>query len=413
VGERFESRAIGLRQRNPWLIGLALLPLLGSIAAVIATVSGFPQVWPLMIHGFWISALLVTTLVRRNPYPFERSVRVRAHGDAIFVDDLRVARTEIREAFVVPKREGFPLVRIDRGPWRLPLDLVVRDVEEGRQILRALGLDASQSVAKVQTASYLVSRRGPLIGSGLAFGAFALAIFPRIAHAFPFAQPFGAVAMALSVVAMLALIAKRTDVSIGADGILIHWLWVRRFVRCEDILTVSEYEDAWGRNRNLGVSLQLKSGEEIRLPVGARGIEEDRCAALVERIRETMLAQRSGQGAAATALLGRQGRAMSEWIRALRAMGVGADATLRIAPTDPQVLLRVVESPSSPAEERAAAAVAIAASGDEEARTRLRVAAEAVAEPKLRVALEAAAEEDEAALEAALGELSEPLEVSS
>lgn len=407
MGERFESRAIGLRQRNPWLIGLALLPLLGSVAAIVATASGFPQVWPLMFHGFWISALLVTTLVRRNPYPLERSVRVRAHGDAIFVDGLRVARTEIREAFVVPKREGFPLVRIDRGPWRLPLDLVVHDVEEGRQILRALGLDASQSVAKVQTASYLVSRRGPLVGSGIAFAAVALAIFPRLAHAFPIAQSFGALAMALSVVAMLALIAKRTELSIGADGILIHWLWIRRFVRCEDILTVSEYEDAWGRNRNLGISLQLKSGEEIRLPVGARGLSEDRCAALVERIRETMLAQRSGQGAAAGALLGRQGRAMSEWIRALRAMGVGADATLRTAPTDPQVLLRVVESPGAPAEERAAAAVAIAASGDEEARTRLRVAADAVAEPKLRVALEAAAEEDEAALEAALGELSE------
>jgi len=413
VGERFESRAIGLRQRNPWLLGLALLPLVGSVAAIIATISGFPQIAPLMIHGFWISALLIATIIRRNPYPLERSVRVRAHADAIFVDDLRVARDDIREAFVIPKGGGFPLVRIDRGLRRLPLDLVVRDIDEGRQILRALGLDASQSVAKVQTASYLVSKRGPLIASVLALGAFALAIFPRLAHSVPLAQPFGAVAMALSLLALLALIAKRTDVSIGADGILIHWLWVRRFVRCEDILTVSDYEETMGRSRNVGVCLQLKSGEEIRLPVGARNFSEDRCAALVERIRETMAAQRSGQGAAAGAMLGRQGRAMSEWIRALRAMGVGADATLRTAPTDPQVLLRVVESPSSPAEERAAAAVAIAAGGDEEARIRLRVAAEAVAEPKLRVALEAAAEEDEAALEAALGQLSEPVETSS
>ena len=407
MAERFESRAIGFRQRNPWLLGLALLPLLGSVAAIVATIAGSPQVWPLMLHGFWITALLVTSVVRRNPYPLERSVRIRAHGDAIFVDDLRIPRTEIREAFVVPKKGGFPLVRIDRGALRLPIDLVVHDIDEGRQILRALGLDASQSVAKVQTASYALSRRRSFIGGVVAVFGVAGAVLSRLAHGIPAAGPFAGVVMVVAVAAMLALAAKRTEVSIGADGVLIHWLWIHRFVRCEDILTVSEYEETMGRSRTMGVSLHLKGGEELRLPVGARHLSEDRCAALVERIRETMVAQRSGQGAATAALLGRQGRVMSEWIRALRAMGVGADATLRTAPTDPEVLLRVVESPGSRAEERAAAAVALAASGDEEAKTRLRVAAEAVAEPKLRVALDAAVEEDETALEAALGELSD------
>ena len=407
MAERFESRAIGFRERNPWLLGLALLPLLGSVAAIVATIAGSPQVWPLMLHGFWITALLVTSVVRRNPYPLERSVRIRAHGDAIFVDELRIPRTEIREAFVVPKKSGFPLVRIDRGALRLPIDLVVHDIDEGRQILRALGLDASQSVAKVQTASYALSRRRSFIGGVVAVFGVAGAVLSRLAHGIPAAGPFAGVVMVVAVAAMLALAAKRTEVSIGADGVLIHWLWIHRFVRCEDILTVSEYEETMGRSRTMGVSLHLKGGEELRLPVGARHLSEDRCAALVERIRETMVAQRSGQGAATAALLGRQGRVMSEWIRALRAMGVGADATLRTAPTDPEVLLRVVESPGSRAEERAAAAVALAASGDEEAKTRLRVAAEAVAEPKLRVALDAAVEEDETALEAALGELSD------
>jgi hypothetical protein len=72
-----------------------------------------------------------------------------------------------------------------------------------------------------------------------------------------------------------------------------------------------------------------------------------------------------------------------------------------VAPVDEAELWAVLDSPSARPADRAAAAVALAITGDD-AKKRVRVAAESVVDESLRTALEAASGEDEAALEAAL-----------
>ena len=66
-------------------------------------------------------------------------------------------------------------------------------------------------------------------------------------------------------------------------------------------------------------------------------------------------------------------------------------------------LLKTAADADAPAELRVGAALAIAQSGDEDARKRLRIATEGIANEPVRLALEAAAErdaEDEAIAEA-------------
>jgi hypothetical protein len=79
--------------------------------------------------------------------------------------------------------------------------------------------------------------------------------------------------------------------------------------------------------------------------------------------------------------------------------------TFRRGDVDAARLWQTVEDGGVDAERRAAAAVALSRSLDDEGKKRLRVAAGASAEPKLRVALEAAAEEDEPAMTKAIDRL--------
>jgi hypothetical protein len=102
-------------------------------------------------------------------------------------------------------------------------------------------------------------------------------------------------------------------------------------------------------------------------------------------------------------------RTVSEWVTSLRAIGAGANADTRTAPFPRERLLRIVEDPTSPADDRAAAAVAVGASLGAEDRLRLRSVADAVVAPRLRVAIEAAAGDDDAELETALAQVVEEM----
>jgi hypothetical protein len=80
---------------------------------------------------------------------------------------------------------------------------------------------------------------------------------------------------------------------------------------------------------------------------------------------------------------------------------------LRTAAIGPEQLVRVALSPAARPIDRAAAAVAIQSSGDEDAKARVRVALDATADDRLRAAFDAANEGDDERIEAALGELDE------
>jgi hypothetical protein len=72
---------------------------------------------------------------------------------------------------------------------------------------------------------------------------------------------------------------------------------------------------------------------------------------------------------------------------------------------NPEHLWRILESHAADPEARAAAAVALGARSDDDAKGRLRVAVDAIADVRLRVAIDAAGGADDEALEKAMSEL--------
>jgi hypothetical protein len=91
------------------------------------------------------------------------------------------------------------------------------------------------------------------------------------------------------------------------------------------------------------------------------------------------------------------------WLDRLRALVVKAE-TFREAPPTHDELARILDDAHATEEHRAAAAVALAATGNE-GKARLRVARDATADPKLRVAIDAAISDDDGALADALHEI--------
>jgi hypothetical protein len=403
--EPFEAQLV-VREYNRWLLGLAFAAGVG--AALFALLGSFGMASPEPAIPLAMAAFIGgTALFRRNPGATLLEKRVVVDAESLRVGNRAIPRARIRDAQVVPLKNGEPVVRI----WeerRLPVDLVVSGKEQGREILRALGFDASQRVTRFRGSSILMRSWG--VRSGLLF--VLLPIVYGVLQAFLLEESpelFAAGAKILTVLlfAVGGTLAIPTRIDVGADGVLVRWLGLKRFYPLARIRSVARYEWGMGGNkRAIGAEMTLAGGEIVRLPMGTRQWDDDRSSALVERIHEAMETHARGGVEAAAALLVRRERGVHEWIEELRAIGGGANADLRTAPVSPENLWRIVESHAAEPEERAAAAVALGPSLDDGGKQRLRVAVGTVADEKLRVAMDAAAHEDEAALEDALAGVS-------
>ena len=382
----------------------AVSPTVAAFAlTAIAFSTGILNLLPFAAYLSVIGALTTLYAWQRNPEAREIEGPVRADaGGVSFAGAPLLDRHAIRDGFVLPREGRLPLVRLTRRAPHSPLDLRVRDEEEGRRLLRALGLDASQTVASFQLPSRaLMSRRwrGGLFGGA---GLFA-AIVPLFGRLFaPETPEVWLILMMLPLTAALMFsVFSKTRLQVGADGLLVTWLGARRFISYGEVRGVTRWEDPGrGKNRWTGVHVWLGSGERVRITIAAKQAFSGPTVEIVEeRIREAMDTHRRGDAAGDAALLRRRGLEVSDWIRALRHLGTGASAAHRTAPVLPERLWRVVEDPSAEPSARAGAAVAVAIEADDEGRARLRAAARATAAPRLRVAIEAAAggREDELA----------------
>ena len=268
------------------------------------------------------------------------------------------------------------------------VDLVMADEADGRRLLRAMGLDVSQSVASFSVSSVETFRGGCRLLAVL----LSLLVVTTIAGGILAAVLQSAVLLAaipLAMVAATTFAAWPAKLHVGADGVLLTWHWKRRFIPYSRLARASRFERAYNKGTRVGVELALVTGEVVSVPVTS-GPAESTIAMIIERIRDA--SERSADGSVTAAALVRGSRPTSQWIAHLRAIGVGANVNHRRAPIDPAQLFRVLEDGGQPPPVRAAAALALASRGEEDTRARLRVAAEATAAPKLRVALEAAAD---------------------
>ena len=380
-----------LRNRTSGIIALAMLPI--GVAAIIITAltmhgndawGGTYALWPLGIalahHLGWVKP-------RRQPARFDVSSRsVSING--------KKRRGRVTRARILPQPPGRGSVveiahRFDPYPTRALLS----NDDEARAFVRALGLDAREGTtrfrAPLSTFAMIAIIVAGTLASPLLMGALGL--------------PFGFM-IVLAMVAGLFRFCAQT-ITIGQDGILLEGFPRKRFLRYASVISIEREGRTNWRGQPMvsrGFWIRLESGEQILVDTTR------------ERMRDYMfqgdhlfdaavaahaLARKERPGAAD--VLARGGRPMKEWIRQLEG---AREARYRVAAIPDEELALVLANPNAEKTARAGAAICLARAG-EEARVRVRVAAEDIAEPDVRKAALAALEHDEVALAAALESL--------
>ncbi len=379
---RVTVRHEGLARRLGWTAAMgAAIPCVAGMAIP----AGLSPLGPLLLWMFATAPLvaIVAALVRSvGP---GRPARLRIDGKTLRVTDARRERViplgDIAHGWLLP---GAP----HRIEWALRSGAVLRadltDVRHGDALLAASGMDASQRALSMSLST------GPGLFALGALG-FVISICPATMLAAvldPSVRPLGefrgmlwlAVVVA-GVAATLALFAP-PRITIGADGVSIRRALRTRFIPFGRINSVT--------NDPLEILLVLDGGGLERIPLAELAIEPRR--ALFTRIEEARLASRHRVTPPAVAeVLDRNGRSIAEWRSTLSAMLRGSESyrTVALQRTD---LLRVLGDPAAPSERRIGAALALAADGSDEGRSRVRVVAEACASEPLRMALNRAAD---------------------
>jgi hypothetical protein len=193
--------------------------------------------------------------------------------------------------------------------------------------------------------------------------------------------------LGLVLVAAIAILLGPKRVVVARDGIFVtpRLSLRRRFVPWRDVVSA---RSTWS-----GVRVELCSGA-LTIPMFK--------SALLARIEQGLATFQATEPADLATRLARRGRGREAWLRALS----GREGDFREAPVPDELLWHVVESPGTPPTARAAAALILTRDASEKNRRRLRIAAEACAEPRLRVVLDEAGKgTGEEALAEALGAL--------
>ena len=390
-------------ERNPWLLGLLGSPLLVAIALL---VPGHPIKFGLL----WVAVpvfLFGIVAWAKNLWPSTVETTVTANRSALRLGARVIPCSRIREGHVIPRRDDRPPRVVIQRRRRLPIVIEVASAAEGSALLRALGLDPSRTLGTFRALSPLIAKR-PYLAPLMQFVInLSLQIFLRPMLHREGLGLVGALAM-LGILSSALFVMMTTRVLVGADGVVLRWLWRERFVPYRDIGRIANYARGKWPSKVSGVKLVLTSGEAIRLAITNRREIADSTRGLSARIHAAWSAQEPSGSQSAAALLRRQGRGMTAWISGLRALGAGANADMRTAPIPRERLFRVVEDASIDPTTRAAAAVALGLELDDDGRASLHSAIAAMAAPKLRFAIEEAASPhaaDDRAIEAALAEL--------
>jgi hypothetical protein len=369
---RFEGSGEIVWRRPALLMGAAIF----FMVAVILGRIGAPG-WGTFVEDGLAVALVFA--FASNAYRRRRRGALHADAEGLRLKGKLVAsRSSIAGAFLLSPDE--PVVRIVR---RIApnLDVHLDGDDDARALVAGLGFGVGRSVvtfsawrggpaaiyAGVASASWL----GILAGESLQHGGFSFA-----ARSAMLIAPLVAIPMWIGT-------RSYTRVDVGSDGILLRRLGSERFLSYGGVSSVSvEGRAVLGRS----VVIVLGSGESIRLATGQPQLRE----ALVARIQEARTAFARADGSTDDARVAPGGRTVGRWVSDLRAMA--NQATYREADATPETLWRLLDDSSAPPATRAGAALALSASLDETSRMRLRVSAEACAEPKLRVALTRVAE---------------------
>jgi hypothetical protein len=407
VVDAFEEDAFLLR-RSPGALGAAAtLRTVGVIVGVIAgvTVAAALAWWAgLVALGFWVAWVGVGAALYglvRCPGGAPLPVHVRAVAGSLSVESVDGITTwqaaQIAGGWLQPRPRAAPVVHI-RGPAGQQVRLVVRDVEQGRCLLRALGIDASRvaahywAMARPLGEPRAFAHAGALLGLTIAFGLITG----------PAAPPVFSVAL-VALVVLCAGVTIPTRVVVGADGVLLRWLGTVRFVawsRVSDVqpfdggvlLTLPHAQARAGDAGHAGhaAAAEHDAGERLtlRMPEDHERYHPERDA-MVERMLAAFRAHGPPREEPLTRVLDRAGGVTRDWVRTMRAL-VCHTPGFRTAAIPAARLWQVVEDPRADRTLRTGAAIALAPMLDPPGRLRLATAAAGCAEPRLRMALRTA-----------------------
>ncbi|MFT3772007.1 MAG: hypothetical protein QM820_41905 [Minicystis sp.] len=421
---RVASSGVGIdgaeRKRRQALVRLAIsagLLVVGAgiaVAAPASQVTCAPVCFPALGILWWLLSTL-STLVDRRPALVPGVVTVRDGALEVLDASGRVLR-------------WIRLDQITQGFWEEP-DLVLlslrsreavivraHDAAEGDRLLHACGVTAAERVLRVPLASAASRIPGGPILAGLAlafvfcvvvFWGMVFSMFLRELIVAPTSRTLlggGVMAILGTPLAGLGLglirALQRREAVVGTDGIVFRRALRKLRIPYDEVTGV--LPDARGvrllRRGASPVVLPTQGAVDGPLPErrAAPGVHvpeaEARRNALLARIEEAMAMR--DQGAVARPgldLLDRRGRSIAAWREELAKL-LDEGAGYRRTGLTAGDLAGVVEDASASVERRIAAAVALATKPEDEARQRVRIAAQACADDELRRALESAAE---------------------
>jgi hypothetical protein len=370
------------------------LRVLGAAATVVilgATVAGSVGFVALGLWVAWVGLGALAYGWARSPGGVPEAAHARADATGLSADGiLALPASRIVGGWVQPRPHASPIVHV-RGLGGRHVRLVVRDAEQGRALLRALGIDASHvsahywAMARPLGEPRTFAHAGVLLALTIAGG---LVVGPAV-------PPVFAVALVALIVLFAGLVVP-TRVIVAGDGVLLRWLGTVRFVPWSSVTDVEPFDGG------VMLSLEPQSGNEewltLRMPEEHQRYHPERDA-LVERMVAAVrsYAPHGSQAAGAhrepmARLLGRAGGRTRDWVRTMRAL-VRPVQGFRAASVPVDRLWRIVEDPRADREARTGAAIALAPTLEEAGQARLRAAAYGCAEPRLRLALTTAAAE--------------------
>jgi hypothetical protein len=380
------------------LVGVVLFPLY----------VGCPFAWMWVVGGLWWWELSTRRAQTALTGARARDGSLQVEADALTVDlggeIVRFPLRSVDNGWVEPTAAGFAAtLRLSSGAM---LFVRQRTFEQAASVLEAAGLGPRRRVLRVQLGTQAASAGYGLImhllGPWLAtVMAFILLVVPCLAAVASLSvwSLLGVLLLSvpLGLLYRLAQYVAPARCDIGSDGIMIRHLGTRTFIP----LAAIQRADRAPRGLHL-----IMHGKSRFLPTATP--DEDGTAlrdAIVWRIGTEIAERTRDDRTDRYALLARADRPLKQWRAESVEQGRHGGSTYRQSDFETEELVRVVENAGAPLDHRLGAAFLLSGrSVDEETVARVRVAADAVADPHVRVALaqaidaEASDEEIEPAL---------------
>lgn len=294
----------------------------------------------------------------------------------------RIDRKDIAAGFVL--RDGERTMTELRLRDGNGVEVEVRDEHEGAALLDTLGVAPHERALEMRLGGAVFSVLTALIGIGPGFLVAGIASLGlgALLHLSSTAMGFMIFALTAASAPVSQWLWANGRVIVGRDGISMQQGLNRWFVAHSDVRAV----------RVSRSKIVLELTDRRTQVIGTLGMSEERRDALAARIRESI-----GSGAptealsARLALLDRGSKSHAEWEASLRALASDGDG-YRASGLSREELLEVIDSATSSAERKVAAAFVLSLRDKAQAVERVRVALAVTAQESVRVALERASE---------------------